>query len=728
MTWTGFPWNSLKARIALVTVTILVIGLWVLSFTVSRVLRADLERQLGEQQFSTTSFIARDINSHLLDRHQAVQAVAAVMGPATHGNAAALQAFLEQRVVFVGMFNAGVFVTAIDGTTVADAPKSMERLGINYLDLEAVRIALTQGQSQISLPIPGEKSRLPILGIVAPISDQRGNIIGALVGAIDLAKPNFLDQLVPVHYGEGSGFALLAPQNNLIVSASDSSRSLQPIPSRGLNLMLDKYLLGYEGYGISVNSQGLEELSSAKSVPVAGWLLTLSLSTDEAFAPIRTVEQHILIATILLSLLSAGLIWWITSALLSRQIAPILATTRALVSVPETGRAQPLSGSNHADEVTQLIDGFNRVLRLLYFREDQLNNQIEHRKVYESIVSNMSEGVLLVAADTVTIVYANPRYEQMLGYAANELIGLPASILIAPNERTATEIANEIDSVLSSESYWTGDVNFICKDGHEIWCHCLVNTIDHIDYGKVWLGVVGDVTEIRKAQLERDRMHVTLRNLSDHLQASLEAERRELARDIHDQLGAILTGVRLRLETIIARTAVGVAPTTEELGEISRQIGSGQQAAREICTRLRPSVLDDLGLIAACRWVLRDWASSTGLRVNGEFANILEPHPDVSIDVFRCLQELLTNIARHAGATRVQVVLTGSDQELSLQVSDDGHGFASVDKTEGYGLLGIRERAGRHRGALAIVSSESGTAVTVTFAFGGLDEIASNNC
>ncbi len=355
-----------------------------------------------------------------------------------------------------------------------------------------------------------------------------------------------------------------------------------------------------------------------------------------------------------------------------------------------------------------MIDGFNRVLGLLMDREARLLAQVAHRKVYESIVSSMSEGIVLVAADTAAIVYANPQYEQILGYAAGELVGKPVSTVYAPGKRDLSALFVEIKSALQRDGDWTGEVKNVRKDGREIWCRYLINTIDHVDYN---------------AQQDRDRMHETLRHFSDHMQASLEAERRALARDIHDQLGANLTGIRLRLETLIARTAAGSLSTGEELKELAQQISSSQQAAREICTRLRPSVLDDLGLVEACRWMLRDWMKNTGLHASGEFASGPEPDPGLSIDVFRCLQELLTNVARHSGATSVQVALLANAQQMVVRVTDDGHGFGAADKTDGFGLIGIRERAGHHHGTVAIDTSDAGTTITVVFETGVRNDV-----
>jgi len=593
MNWLRFPPQSFRARITLLTLGIFVIGIWAVAISASHVLRDDMERQLGAQQFSTTSLIATELNQQLADRLHVIETIAAHMGVATHGDVAAMQDYLEQRPVLQRLFNGGLFVTDIRGTAIADVPRIAGRIGTNYMDRTTVSIPLTEGRSLIGKPALGKKLLKPIFSIAAPVRDKEGRGVGALVGTINLGLPSFLDQIGEDSYGKTGGYLLIAPQHNLFVTATDKSRTMQPLPAPGVNPMHDRYMQGYEGHGVAVSSRGVEELSAAKRIPVAGWFLVTVLPTTEAFAPINSMMQQMFLVAIIVTLLAGGLVWWLTTLFLHRQIAPILSSTDAIRALTMEATAEfpfPLP-VDAPDEISQLINGFNRLLHILTQREADL--------------------------------------------------------------KTA--------------------------------------------YGE-------------------------LRRLSDHLQDAREAERKALALDIHDQLGASLTGIRMRLEALIAATPGDESAQVHaaELQMIADLARVGQQSMRELCTRLRPSVLDDLGLVEACRWLLRDWVKNAGLAASDEIAPLATPPDDaLGTDIFRCLQELLTNVARHAGATQVAVALSEQGQVFSLRVHDDGHGFDRADKTRGFGLAGLRERASRHGGEVLIDSGAAGTLVTVTFIGGG---------
>jgi hypothetical protein len=124
--------QSLKTRIALATLVIFLVGIWLITFYAIRILRDDMQRTLGGQQFMVASLIANGINEQMEDRLQALTVIAAEMTPDLVGNRAALQARLEQRPLLQYLFNGGIFVTDVHGTAIADVPLSTGRIGVNY--------------------------------------------------------------------------------------------------------------------------------------------------------------------------------------------------------------------------------------------------------------------------------------------------------------------------------------------------------------------------------------------------------------------------------------------------------------------------------------------------------------------------------------------------------------------------------------------------------------------
>ncbi|MFZ4539242.1 ATP-binding protein [Propionivibrio sp.] len=409
-------WRSLKARLTLFTLAIFLTGIWGLSLYASRLLREDLERLLGDQQFSTVSFIAAQINQELGDRLRALETVAGSVTPAILGNTAALQAMLERRPIFQSAFNGGTFVTGMDGTATASIPLSAERLGVNYMDRDFIVAALKEGKSTIGRPVMGKKLLAPIFVMAVPIRNTQGKVIGALAGITNLEMPNFLNNITNKGFGKTGSYLLMAPQHQLFVTASDKSRNMQPLPAPGLNRMHDKYMQGYEGYGVATSSRGVEVLSAAKDIPLAGWKLVAVLPTAEAFAPIGAMQQHILQASILLTLLAGGLVWWITALMLRRQFLPMLATSRMLDSLPETNQPPLLLPITSNDEIGELIGGFNRLLNFLGKREKAL----QQSETFKNIILNSVAAEIAVLDRNGVILAVNERWRRFSRENAGE--------------------------------------------------------------------------------------------------------------------------------------------------------------------------------------------------------------------------------------------------------------------------------------------------------------------
>jgi len=277
------PWRSLQTRVTLFALLACVAGIWTLSWLASQALRDDMQEVLGEQQFSTVSLLAGELNHAVDERLTALNKVAAEVRPGMMGDASALQGLLEHRPVFQSLFNGGVLVVGMDGTVLADVPRSTGRIGLNVMRSDAVATALRQGKTSVGQPMMGRVVQAPVFGMAAPIRNAQGQVIGALTGITMLGQPNFLDAVVNNRYGKSGGFVLLMPSARLIITATDKSRIMTALPASGSNPTLDRFVAGFEGSAVYVNPLGTEVLGSAKSIPAAGWSLGLTLPTAEAF-------------------------------------------------------------------------------------------------------------------------------------------------------------------------------------------------------------------------------------------------------------------------------------------------------------------------------------------------------------------------------------------------------------------------------------------------------------
>jgi signal transduction histidine kinase len=201
------------------------------------------------------------------------------------------------------------------------------------------------------------------------------------------------------------------------------------------------------------------------------------------------------------------------------------------------------------------------------------------------------------------------------------------------------------------------------------------------------------------------RSEEQLRRLAGYLIAVREQERGHIAREIHDELGQALTGLKMDVAWLAKRLRADQRPLREKTESMSQLIDAAVLTVRKIATGLRPDVLDSMGLVAAVGWQAREFQKRTGIRCQLKLpseATKLGSEP--SLSAFRIFQEVLTNVARHSRATRVDICLEISKDRLSLEVADNGVGISAsqVDGKESLGLLGMRERALLLGGAVTI--------------------------
>lgn len=360
--------QSLKNRITLLTLGIFLISIWSLAFYANRVLYRDLEVELSQQQFSVVSILAGQINSSLKFRLESLESASASVESSLMSDPRALQQKLNNSGVLQSLFNGGTFVTDINGTAIASLPVSVRRIGVNYMERDHVAAALKEGKSRISKPVIGKLLNTPVVSMAVPVRDSQGKVIGALVGVTDLGKPNFLDQINVSQYGRTGGYFVTSRTYRLIISASDKSRVMEQLPAPGVSPMLDRFLQGHEGSGIFINPRGIEVLASARNIPVADWYLAAALPTAEAFAPVHNLQQRILYASLILTLLAGVLTWWV----LRRQLSPILKTTMQIAAMARGEQSlQPIPVTGQ-DEVANLIGGFNSLIDVLSKREEKI--------------------------------------------------------------------------------------------------------------------------------------------------------------------------------------------------------------------------------------------------------------------------------------------------------------------------------------------------------------------
>ena len=288
--------------------------------------------------------------------------------------------------------------------------------------------------------------------------------------------------------------------------------------------------------------------------------------------------------------------------------------------------------------------------------------------------------------------------------------------LVAPAERPHLEATLEASAAQLANWSWSGRIQ-PRHESTERWISIRARPRQAENAGVLWDGVVFDDTQSRLSQVELERSREELRELSRHLQTVREEEKQRIAREVHDELGATLSVLKMDLESLDADLPANLSEARAKRSAMIQLVDAAVATTRKIVTDLRPSILDDLGLAAALRWQISEYQKHTKLRFHLE-----TPEPDVAIDrerglaLFRIFQETVTNVARHANATNAWIGLAQTDRAYVLTVRDDGGGISEDDlrKPMSHGVRGMRERAQHFGGNLSVSSTAEGTTVVVT--------------
>jgi PAS domain S-box-containing protein len=322
----------------------------------------------------------------------------------------------------------------------------------------------------------------------------------------------------------------------------------------------------------------------------------------------------------------------------------------------------------------------------------------ESEERYRKMVDTAQEGIWLLDKEAKT-GYVNQRMSEMLGYGLREILGHSLTEFLDPASRDGAE---EGLRRLKQGEKVHHDLMFLRKDGGKLWTIVSANPVlDEMGVFSGALFMIADITERKEMEEQLMISREQLRRLTYHLQSIREEERTWISREIHDELGQALTGLKMDLSWIerkLSRTGEEQPfhLLLERIGSMSGLVDSTIQSVRKIATELRPGVLDALGLTAAIEWQASEFRSRTGIEVNlSPLSEKSGLDRERSTAVFRIFQEILTNVARHSLASEVEVHIEEKSGRLSLEVKDNGRGITEdqVIDSRSLGLLGMRERA-----------------------------------
>lgn len=327
---------------------------------------------------------------------------------------------------------------------------------------------------------------------------------------------------------------------------------------------------------------------------------------------------------------------------------------------------------------------------------------------YRVFVERMNEGAAVLGTKH-TVLHCNGRFASFLGTRLQTVIGSSMQGLVWPEDRARMETLLR----RAARQNCRGEIRLQSRNGAPLPVHLSLNPL-RLETVKAVCLIASDLSAVKRAEQQLRASGEQLRSLAARLLSVREEERTRISREVHDELGQALTAVKLDLAWLASRLPRTDNQMHERIVSTLHLADNTIRTVRRISTELRPGILD-LGLAAAVEWQVQEFQDRTGIRCQVRMATKQMYSPDVSTTLFRILQEALTNIARHAAATRVEVVKERQWDRLALTVRDNGRGFdpANPSLSKSLGLLGMRERAAMMGGGVKI-SSTPGNGTTVT--------------
>ncbi len=390
------------------------------------------------------------------------------------------------------------------------------------------------------------------------------------------------------------------------------------------------------------------------------------------------------------------------------------------------------------DALRKARDQLERLVQIrtarLVITNELLKEEVEDRHLAEVALRNSEEKYSTLVNNSLTgiyinegekILFVNKRFAKIYGYAPEELLGMEARRLVHPDDRPLTDQmrARRLRGEDVPSEYLARGLT---KDGKTIWI-VRRNTLIEYKGRRAILGNIVDITKRKQAEKALERSRTSLRRLSSRLIQVQEKERQRLSRELHDSIGQSLSAIKFALENKLSLMRDGPAAAKGELLEsIIPMVQQASEEVRRIHTDLRPSMLDDLGIIATISWFCREFEKLySGVRVEKK-ANIRDeevPEP-LKIVIFRVLQEALNNVSKYSNAGLVRVSLMGTGNRIELVVEDNGQGFdvknvyGVQESSGGFGLTSMRERTELSEGSFTVESTPgAGTTVRASWPY-----------
>lgn len=754
-----FTSQTLQRRIALLVLTVLVVGLGLFSLLGLQSVNESTRRILDERLT-----VARVIANHLDETLKYV--LVNLQGVNFNGELPSRAQFnppvseLELILIKSGIVPSRIMLLDAQGQIIQVEPESSGLIGVDMSVYPEVRQTLDTGLPTISGLVSNPLIKVPVVLISVPVFNRNGAVIGALTSAIDIEQSSN-DAFSPAITVGKTGYTEIVDGNGIVITRTSPGFppalfELSDHPGKFAQLISQrKAIVGTchrcHEIGSTVGRQ--RDVLAFAPMATTSWGVAIRQSEEEALAPTRQLEQRLLFLGSLVLISAFFLLWF----MLQGVVKPVRMLTAAAQKVA-AGDFKAVIPVRRQDEIGQLNAAFNTMTQKLADSRAELVLRNEELSALNSLAVTVSQSLNLtdVLEDAiqkvleVTKTMAGSVFLRGDDGNSLEMKSTLGSLSLFKCREAGSPVAtcachqvlhdgqtlmvNDVsqcpklgeDTVLKDDIGYFVSIPLKSKErtlgimniAGSNECYFTENdfkVLDSIGY-HVGLAIENSVLYEEARQKEKLRGELLSRIIN-----AQEDERRRIARELHDEYGQTLTGLIMSIESIESMVLPQSAQLKEKLTNAKALLVRALEDMRRLTLDLRPSTLDDLGLVATTRSYVQTHLESVGIKASFESKGLGKRLESVvEATLFRIIQEAIRNIIRHAEAHNVRIHLEAGAGKITAIVEDDGKGF-DVESTFRYkigahslGLLGIKERATLLGGTFSIKSKVGqGTCLTV---------------
>jgi len=587
---------------------------------------------------------------------------------------------------------------------------------VHLEDQAYIRRALRTGDFVISGYQVETSSGKPVIYFVYPVK----GLVSDVYAALDLSSIKSID--IAAQLPAGAVFLVLDYNGVVLARYPDNERWIgQLMPG-------ELVILAGMGEGrdslVAIHGGGLTErlygITTIRGAPETNIYVSIGMSKEAAFAAIDRVFHRNVAGVALVGILALLAAWIGGDVFILDRLKELVGATKRLASGDLGVRIGPFG---NRDELSILASSFNEMAESLDERTTQVHQaEAKYRTLVEQIPMVTYTAPLDKALGTF---YISPQIESILGYSPKEWLADPGLWvkLLHPEDRDRVLAESQRDLLGSNGAVFRSEYRILTRKSDVLWLRDEATAVRNgLDEPEFLQGIMFDVTDQKRFEEQLKSSHERMRELAAHIEGVREEERTRIAREIHDELGQALTGIKIDLAWMNKKLQIHDRATQTDLllkriTAMKDTIDTTVQVVRKISAELRPGILDGFGLPAAIEWQASEFQDRTGIQCQlSAIPEDLDLEERPSSAIFRIFQELLTNIVRHANASRVSISLRKRRGMLILEVQDNGRGISENEKfkANSFGLLGVRERVALLGGKSSIKGVQGqGTTVTI---------------